>query len=225
MKPLFLVGSCGLLLLTSDAAAKSPISVDDAFRVAFAGTTVRDTEFGTLIYSPGKLTGVGNAVVLISEGQNADDCHACSGALAVHYLSEKADGWHVSGEWLTASGGGSWGHPGSNWGISTSLLEYPVLYSESGGTWQGCSSSVANFLPLLPDGPGESVMIPLFHDNSGGYGDLVEVEGRIFDIRPSHGFKITYSGKRRAKSWEATDQYFWTGSGFSMNGEPSLETC
>ena len=207
------------------AQADEVLAKETAFRIAFGGSAVRSTDLGTLVYEPERLLSVGDQLVLISKGTNSRDCHACSGAIGIHYLIERADGWHVTGEWLTLAGGGTWGVPASEWSISTTLLDYPVLYSEGGGAWQGCTSSVAQLVPLLPDGVGDPTDIPIAFDNSGGFGDLQSAQGKIMGIVKGVSFAVSFKGMKRGKSWQATDNYRWQNRGFFLAGERSLETC
>jgi hypothetical protein len=201
------------------------LSLETAFRIAFDGSSIERTERGMLSFEPKKLIQVGSQLALISEGTNEDDCHACSGALSIHYLQEKDDGWHVTGAWLDIAGGTTWGEPAIEWSVSINLLSSPVLYSESGGTWQGCSSSVAQLVPLLPEGIGEPTDIPISFDNEGGFGDLQSAEGKITKIMKDVGFTVSFAGQKRGKKWLASDRYSWNGKTFTIAGSRSLETC
>lgn len=222
-KLLFLVAT--FAVSSSGFGQTRGLSLETAFRIAFDGSSVARTERGTLSFTPKRLIPVGSQLVLISEGTNEDDCHACSGSLSIHYLQENDDGWHVSVAWLDIAGGTTWGGPASEWSVSTNLLSSPVLYSEGGGTWQGCSSSVAQLVPLLPNGIGQPTNIPISFDNEGGYGELQSAEGKIIAIEKDVGFTVNFSGQKRGKKWFASDRYSWTGKTFAIVGEQSLETC
>lgn len=81
-----------------------------AFEAAFGGRSPATRRVGgeTIAYRPAGLRWVGDRAVLVSTGNNAQDCHACAGWIAIHYLAPQGGGLRVTGEWLEGGGGGSW---------------------------------------------------------------------------------------------------------------------
>jgi hypothetical protein len=65
-----------------------PDQLARAFASAFGTAGAASLEVGgrTINYKPGRLVWLADRAVLLSPGTAADDCHACTGALAIHYL-------------------------------------------------------------------------------------------------------------------------------------------
>src|SRR3546814_4993700 len=82
--------SDGNIASTQHAVRALPVSEQRAlaFATAFGGegSPVVEVEGERLRYSPGRLVWIGDRAVLLSPGENLEKCHACTGALAIHYL-------------------------------------------------------------------------------------------------------------------------------------------
>ncbi|HEX8526791.1 SHOCT domain-containing protein, partial [Allosphingosinicella sp.] len=57
-----------------------------AFRAAFGNRPTRQVGQADITYRPGTLLWIGERAVLISDGTNPHECHACAGMVAVHAL-------------------------------------------------------------------------------------------------------------------------------------------
>lgn len=203
-----------------------------AFQAAFGrrGSARQDTGDQTYIYHPAKLVWTGDRAALISLGENAETSHAASGTMAVHYLSPAADGFRVTGSWLEMAGGGTFGAPLSHLAVNRTLSQYPVIYGEGGGTWQGYTCSWAYLVELGPDRPVESGPIPLSYTNGGAIvtetgrtmgGDPERtVQGRIVNIRKGHGFDVVFTGTERF-----AEHYDYHGNRFARNYPTSNAVC
>src|ERR1044072_820206 len=111
-----------------------------------------------LTYRPAALEWVGNTAALISLGTNRSDCHACTGAISVHYLKPIDVGFAVERAWLTAMTGSGWGEASDDMTIRRDLATYPVIASETGFTGQGCTSGRLSLTELRPEGDRKSVV-------------------------------------------------------------------
>lgn len=196
-----------------DAAGRS---ARQAFARAFdtgEGPT-RTMEGKRYTFSPLALIDIdGELVALVSVGENADDCHPCSGVNAVHYLSEG----EIVGEWFDIGATGTFGGAAGRWGVSRAIAASPVLYTEGGGTWQGYTCTWATFTELRPEGPREMVDgIPV------GYsGDGTEINGAVTSASPGERFMVTYSGSRAF-----SETYVRDGASYRLaSGETAMTTC
>ena len=183
-----------------------------AFATAFGrpGRVTRTVEGSRITYTPGSLTWLGDRAVLLSPGTNADDCHACAGTLAVHYLRPAGDGFTVQGEWLTGGGYDDFG-AAPDGRISTELTARPALRTENGGGNQGVFCTWLQYYALGPEGPVEIANIAIGHSSSGFYGEGrgVELSGRIRNVRPDRSFEVHYSGSRTfVERWVMRDGVF-----------------
>ena len=170
-----------------------------AFRAAFgrAGAATRSVEGSELVYRPGELRWIGDRAVLVSPGTNREDCHACAGALAVHYLEPAGEGYAVRGEWLAGGGRDDWGEA-PQWSFVTVLSDQPMLRTESSGGNQGLSCSFATLHRLGDAGPRAVARVQTGYRNASGFGanDGVALTGRIVNARPGRGFDVAWSGSR-----------------------------
>jgi hypothetical protein len=208
----------GNALATADVPAGEPIpparalapaaQLDLAFRAAFGASRQARRTVGdqTYVYSPDRIEWIGNRAMLISLGRNADDCHACAGAMAIHYLHPEGDGLSVDGAWLEAGPRGGWGRPADEIAINREMTNNPIVYSTSTDGGQGYMCTVAWLVELTHEGPVASEPIPIGSSNAGAVGDngrtmggepLREVEGRIANIRRGQSFDLVFTGAER----------------------------
>lgn len=176
--------------------------LDLAFDAAFKAKGQAQMDVGDSHYSfkPEAVRWVGNRAVLISGGKG-DDCHACAGALAVHYLEPGANGLNVVGSWPVAASGGSFGEPPS-WTLRTDLASNPVLQTEGGGTFQGYTCTNAQLVELKPDAPVTIADNVQIHFSDGGAvtdGASEKVDGKILPGTRDQSFTVAYDGTTSAE--------------------------
>jgi hypothetical protein len=130
-----------------------------AFKVAFGQPAPATLEVGrgdqrmTVSFEPAGFVPVGpDVVALISKGTNRDTCHACGGALSIHYLHRTPQGVEVVGAWTDAVQGGEFGAP-PRWRTRGDLFENVALVAESAAMAQGCAVSAEDLVELTPQGP------------------------------------------------------------------------
>ena len=146
------------------AASKAPsaasLTAAQAFELAFgkappAARTVTRPDAGaeeTLTYQPAKLVPVGDQTALVSLATSSSDCHACSGALAVHYFKRGGDGWTLAGGWPEIVAGNGFGQPPS-WRLRSDLGEgRSFIEAEAGWTGQGYTCTKIDLIELTPQG-------------------------------------------------------------------------
>jgi hypothetical protein len=172
-----------------------------AFAAAFGGgRATREVDRVSYTYRPGGLIWIGERAILVSPGANRDDCHACAGTLAIHYLVAAGDGFAMRGEWLTGGGFADWGRP-PEWRFSSELAGRPMLRTQGGGGNQGIFCSGFAFYDFEPNGPREIARVQTaFSDNGYRVPEAgippTEVEGAIRNIVPDRSFEMAYTIRR-----------------------------
>lgn len=191
-----------------------------AFRTAFGanGEVRRSVGEQTYLYRPERLEWIGNRAMLISLGRNVQDCHACGGTVAIHYLSPEGDGLRVGGAWLENPPAGSFGAPPGEIAINHELTDNPVVYATGGSTGQGYACTVAWLVELRHEGPITSGPIPISYSNAGAVDDtgrtmggdpLRELQGRIANVRRGQSFDVAFTGAE-----QFTETYSYRGGRF-----------
>lgn len=184
----------------------APLTEADAFRMAFgsAAPAVRkvtrpDGDYEeALTYSPARLAPLGELMVLVSTASSDHDCHACSGALAIHYFKRQNGSWVMSGAWPEILPGTGFGAP-PDFTIRTDLGRPTWLQAEGGWSGQGYTCTSADLIELTPQGPvvrGEN--IPLHYDNAGVVDDPAQattVDGKL-DRGPDGKLRVTFTGSK-----------------------------
>ena len=196
-----------------------------AFQTAFGGEESSVLEVGDerLRYSPGRLVWIGDRAVLLSPGENLDECHACTGALAIHYLEPAGEGFRVTASWPALVRGSGYGGPPSDWSLSDAFAEYPVLVDEGGYTAQGCTSGGVTLTELKPERPVQSALIRTIYSNQSGFGadNGAEIDGEIVNIEKGVSFDVTYSGSR-----DFTETWVRGGDTWQLRGgETRMPAC
>lgn len=186
-------------------AAVTPLAAAEAFRMAFgkaapATRTVPRGEPGneeTLTYAPARLVPVGDVMALVSTATNSSDCHACSGALAIHYFRREAGSWKLAGSWPEILDGNGFGEPPS-WNIRTDLGRPAYLVSDTGWTGQGYTCAQTDLVELTPTAPVVRARgIPMHYDNAGvGTTPVINIDGRL-DQGPDGKLRVTFTGSTR----------------------------
>jgi len=192
-----------------------------AFAAAFGDRATRVVEEADITFRPGSLIWVGERAVLVSNGTNAEECHACAGMVAVHFLAPQGEGFRVAGEWLSVATD-DYGHP-PGWRITSELTGRPALRVEGGGGNQGIFCNFVSYYDLAGDGPAEIARVQTGYtdEGSGEEGAGTELEGRIVNVRAGRSFDVSYSGGQRfAETYRLRD------GRFAIEGGPSrVPTC
>jgi hypothetical protein len=196
-----------------------------AFQAAFGAemSAVVEIDDERLRYSPGRLVWIGDRAVLLSPGENLDKCHACTGALAIHYLEPAGEGFRVTGSWPALIEGWGWGTAPSNWTVSTAFAEYPVIMHEGAYTGQGVTCGGVTLTELRPGAPVQSDLIKTILSNQSGFGadNGAEIDGEIVNIDKGVSFDVTYSGSR-----DFTETWVRRGDTWQLRGgETRMPIC
>ncbi|WP_162806530.1 hypothetical protein [Sphingosinicella terrae] len=200
------------------SAAAPPIA--EAFRTVYGAPDTAEATVGENRYrvSAEAIEPLGDLLVLITRADNVDDCHACSGALGIHYLRRTSEGGlAVVGRWPGLVPGSSFGNATTGWTVRRDLAAHPVLVNEGGFTGQGITCSWANLVELDPAGPRLRGQVPLGFSNAGAIVDgsaPSELQGRI--VRPvrDRSFEIDYGG-----SETFTERYVRRGESYTVVGD------
>jgi hypothetical protein len=217
MRKLLICGAAALMLAACQKpaengaaapAAAAPqvraLTAAEAFRMAFGApapaarkvTRQGDSE-ETLTYAPARLVPVdGGALALVSTAANASDCHACSGAMAIHYFRRENGAWKLAGSWPEILPGNGFGQP-PDWRLRADLGQADYIVAEAGWTGQGYTCTSADIVELTPTAPrvlGED--IPLHYDNEGaGEPPVVNIDGKLGQ-GPDGKLRVTFTGSR-----------------------------
>ena len=184
-----------------------------AFTAAFGGRTTRVIEEAEITYRPGTLTWVGGRAVLVSNGTNAEECHACAGMVAVHHLEPQGEGFRVAGEWLAVATD-DYGRP-PDWRTTSELTGRPALRVENGGGNQGIFCNFVTWYDLAGRSPAEIARVQTGYTNEGEEGGF-ELEGRIVNVRPGRSFDVVYTGYE-----SFTESYRFRGGRFQLDARES----
>jgi hypothetical protein len=186
-----------------------------AFRAGFGRDrrAMRRVNGAEVTYAPGGLRWIGDRAVLVSPGRSSEDCHACPGFVAVHYLQAEGNGFRPAGEWLSTVRGGTFGQvPG--WEFSTLLSDQPMVAISSGGMWQGIVCSGSSYYELGANGPREVAGFLTGMDSSGsGIVEAASFEGRVRNVVKDRSFDVVYTGSQRF-----TEHYEWRGGRYVLAG-------
>ncbi|HEX8239363.1 MAG TPA: SHOCT domain-containing protein [Allosphingosinicella sp.] len=194
-----------------------------AFQSAFGQPppVTRSAGDGQFAFSPGLLRWAGGRAILVSPG-TGEDCHACTGRLAVHYLEPEGDGFRVTGRWEDSIATGAYGKPPS-WSLSTLLSPLPALRTRIRDGNQGYFCTVETFYELGPQGPLKIAEVPIGYDDIGALGDDGKrIQGRIINAIRDQSFDVVYSGSR------AFSEHYVRGPGgyaVAGGGKSTMETC
>jgi Short C-terminal domain len=192
-----------------------------AFRAAFGARAVRKVDEADISYRPRRLFWIGDRAVLISDGSNAEECHACAGAVSVHYLAAEGDGFRVTGEWLSVATA-DYGHP-PDWRVTDELTGRPALRVENGGGNQGIFCSFVSYYDLGAPRPAEVARVQTGFTDEGYRGEEegVALEGQLAHVRAGRSFDVVYSGDE-----SFTETYRFRGGRFVREGRESrVPTC
>jgi hypothetical protein len=192
-----------------------------AFQAAFgeAAQATRTIDDSKIAFAPGTLRWTGNRAILISAGVGTD-CHACTGALAVHYLEPDGDRFRVTGRWEDAIAAGAYGKP-PNWSFSTLLSAQPMLRTRMRDGNQGYFCANETFYEFGPQGPRKVADVPIGYDDIGARGKTgKKIDGQIINAISDQSFDVVYSGSRRF-----SEHYVRGSGGYAVAGRSTMETC
>lgn len=184
-------------------SAGTPAAFEVAFKDAIRNEAVRSEGDARYRYVPLALIPMtATRTALVSTAVNECTLPTCLGRNAVHYLDHGPGRpqypYTVQGEWLDIGASGTFGVPAQRWGVTGAIAAAPVLYTESGGTWQGVRCGVAILTELTPGGPVEIAHIPIAYSNDGaGPADAVKIEGFIQAADKGRSFTVSYQGTKR----------------------------
>lgn len=169
-----------------------------AFQAAFgkADSATKTIEGDRLTYAPTRLLWIGDVAALVSTAKNKEDCHACAGAISVHYLRPAGARFEVTNSWMRAAGGGDWGNAADKFTVSHEFSRYPVIVTESSGGGQGLFCGFAEIVELRPEGPIRWEKVPNLYSDVGNKGEEegIEIKGRIANVKKDVSFDVLYSG-------------------------------
>ena len=167
-----------------------------AFATVFgrAESATRTIDGGTLTYTPAALEWIGDKAALLSFGKNAKDCHACFGAIGIHYLKPVGHRFEISGAWPRAIDGVAWGEATGGLSVDRSFSSYPVVASRYGDMNQGCAFGGVILTEIRPEGPILLAEIVTTHVNPVGDDQAISIKGTISNIKKDQSFKVVYKG-------------------------------
>jgi len=204
-----------------DARAVNPLA-REAFRAVYgrAAPVRRTYDGGEYDFEPIAAVALGGGrIALVSTGVFTEAAHASSGVNAVHYLVRERGRLRVVGRWFGLGAEGSHGRSANRWGATRALSRWPIVYTEGGGTWQGCTVAFATLTELRPAGPVDVASFPVGYSNAGMVEprDAEDVEGAVTEAVPDRSFTVRYSGTRRLSETyvRVRDRYRLRGGGES----------
>jgi hypothetical protein len=154
-----------------------------------------------------------NIVALVSkgEGSNTDySCHACDGAMTMHYLKRGPQGFVVLGHWRIDSGGANYGAV-NPWTIRTDLDDSPTMLISGEYMGMGCEIKIDTLVALTPTGPEERGSFTLSSSYDGEVAAKnYKYEGKLVPEERGKTFAVEYSGSapRRLQFTKGTDRVF-----------------
>ena len=153
--------------------------------------------------------------VLVSNGHmpEAAMSHAPGGLIAIHYLDENDSGFAVRSGFPKTYELGSFGRLGE-WAVSEKFSDFPTVYAQGGGTFQGYSCGRFKLIELQPRGPIEVADVPDGYDDSGAVeAGAQSIEGKIADIVKGKAFTVRYGGTR-----SFAERYTRRGDRYAIDG-------
>jgi hypothetical protein len=195
-----------------------PEQLAAAFRAAFGDRAIRDVDGASITFRPGAISWIGERAVLVSPGTNAEECHACPGMVAIHYLEPEGAGLRRTGEWLSVATD-DYGAP-PEWRLTNELTGRPALRVANGGGNQGIFCDFVEYFDLGPGGPASVARVQTGYTNEGEEGGF-SLEGRMTNIRAGESFDMAYTGYETF-----TETWRLRGGRFAFEGaESRVPTC
>lgn len=198
-------------------ASHSKAELEAAFRAAYgkASPVTIGAQNAQMTFTPAGLVDVDPSTglqVLVAEGQNKEDCHACAGSLSLHYLKHTPKGFERTGKsGRDQFNGNGFGSP-PQWKVRGDLAANPVLTVETGFTGQGYTCASQALVELTPNGAKvRAESVPVEYDDSGvGRGRVTTLEGHIRPLVTGRSFEVVFRGtgsmrmvyERRGETYE-----------------------
>lgn len=170
-----------------------------AFHAAFGQDreAARQVDRAIVTYRPGLLRWRGAQAVLVSPGRSSENCHSCSGLIAIHYLTLDRGRFRVTGAWLSTIGGATWGAP-PHWTFSTLLSSRPMLATDTDFGAQGVTCRYATYYELGPAGPRAVASFTTGMEVVGeGRASSRRLRGAVRNVVRGRAFDVVYAGSRR----------------------------
>ena len=170
---------------------------------------------------PTALEWMGETAVLLTSADDTAGCHACSGALGIHYLTPKGAGLAVKGSWPFLLVGGSNGYAPGVETIRRDLGRNPFLTTRSGFSGQGQICASLSLTELAPTRPIPRGSVFLHYGNEGAVSDgeaATSWTGRIVQPVPDRAFDVVYTGSERF-----TEHYQLRGEVYRPEGASRFE--
>lgn len=197
-----------------------PEQLAAAFRAAFGSRATREVDGASITFRPGAISWIGERAVLVSPGTNAEECHACAGMVAVHYLEPESDGFRRTGEWLSVATD-DYGAP-PEWRLTAELTGRPALRVANGGGNQGIFCNFVEYFDLAAGGPVSIARVQIGYTDEGNRGEEegVSLEGTIGNIVAGRSFDVAYRGDE-----SFTERYELRGGRFQPAGQSRVPEC
>ena len=192
-----------------------------AFRAAYGGRAHPTTRRGAerLDINPAALLWSGDTAILLTFARIPDGCHACQGAIGVHYLVPEGAGFAVRGRWPLLVEGSSLGEPTAGWSIRRDLGPDPMLVSYGSFDGQGEKCTWATLVALAPGRPLPRGRAFTGYDNVGTAVDPAKATRWNGRIRAGgESMTIAYSG-----SETFTEHYRLQGGRYRPDGPSRLD--
>jgi hypothetical protein len=182
---------------------------------ASEGSAEHEVEFSPLAF----INIAPNIVALVSKGEGRNTgytCHACTGAMTMHYLKRGPQGFTVLGHWPVESGGADYGEV-NPWLIRTDLDDVPTMLVSNRSSGMGCATEIDTMIALTPTGPEErgsftrSSSYQEAEDVKNGPKDFA-YEGKVIVIERGKRIAVEYPGRalRRIEFVKGSDRVYRT---------------
>lgn len=155
-------------------------------------------ESGIATVTPLRILDLPFGKALLVERAIPDACHACTGAIDVHYIVEKDGRTRLLASHRDAAPGSGWGAAPKDWRVATDLTAYPALVYAGSDSGQGITEGLISIVELTPAGPVASRIRASYDDSASGFGDVCTIEGRIANVARDRGFDLVVTGTARA---------------------------
>lgn len=196
-----------------------------AFRAVYGSSSEQpltlEHEEKTYEIRPTALEWIGDTAVLLTSAEDTAGCHACSGAMGIHYLEPQGTGLAVKGSWPFLIVGSSNGSPPGDWKIRRDLGRNPFLTTEGGFTGQGQICASVRLTELAPGRPIPRGRFFTHYDNEGSASEgdaATNWTGSIAQPVPDQSFDVVYTG-----SDNFTEHYQRQGEEYRREGESHFE--
>ena len=216
----------------TETPAQAKLTIVDAFKVATGHDRAftKQVDGNTVVIKPVRLLELPFGPVLLTSSEIKDGCHACTGAIGVHYLKRDGNVFVVQNEWPNAVEGWGWGAPPADWFLTSKYTTNPAVYARGGYTGQGYTCESATLTELRPEGPVTSGPIMIGSSNEGAVMDngmtpggepAQTLEGEIANVVRNASFDVVVKGGEEP----FTERYLWKSGKFVAEVAESRLGC